>query len=156
MTGPSLSETTHSYFPPDILLLYGFPDLPRASALLVTTDCIVSMSSCEEEQQQQLHHIRRCTPHPRRAVFQARLLDNSTRCQHRRIRFRKALGEMFPTPSFWHRHYSDCGDIERGQSAQGGVIYIYTPSYTKQIETLYPYEKTSIEQHLAYCPRALR
>ena len=100
MTGPSLSETTHSYFPPDILLLYGFPDLPRASALLVTTDCIVSMSSCEEEQQQQLHHIRRCTPHPRRAVFQARLLDNSTRCQHRRIRFRKALGEMFPTPSF--------------------------------------------------------
>ena len=27
-----------------------------------------------------------------------------------RIRLRKALGEMFPTPSFFlHRHYSNCG-----------------------------------------------
>ena len=59
------------------------------------------------------------------------------------MRLRKALGEMFPTPTFWHRHYillevytpeyvyeySNRGDIDHGKSAQGCVIY--TPSYVE-------------------------
>ena len=43
--------------------------------------------------------------------------------QHRTIRLPKALAEMVPTPTFWHRHYSNGRDIQHGKSAQGGVIY---------------------------------
>ena len=69
------------------------------------------------------------THHTPGAVFRARLLDNqegpcpnteryvfgmlSTRCAQRR--------------PFWHRHYSNCGDINHGKSAEGGVIYTVVP-----------------------------
>ena len=70
-----------------------------------------------------------CISHPPAAAFQARLLDNqegasANSVTYRTIRLRKALGEMFSNADFfWHQHYSDCGDIERGQSAQGCVMY---------------------------------
>ena len=41
------------------------------------------------------------TPAPPGAVFQARLLDNQEGANtERRLRLRKALGEMLPTPTF--------------------------------------------------------
>ena len=33
---------------------------------------------------------------------------------------RRDVSTRQPRP--WHRHYSNCGDIEHGKSAQGGVI----------------------------------
>ena len=45
-------------------------------------------------------------------------------CQYRTIRLRKAPGEMFQNADrFWHRHYSNCGDIDPWKPAQGCVIY---------------------------------
>ena len=38
----------HRASPTDVLIFDGFPELPRASALVVTMDCIVAMSSCEQ------------------------------------------------------------------------------------------------------------
>ena len=49
--------------------------------------------------------------------------------QYRTIRLRKALGEMFPTPTVLAPTLSYCGDIEHGKSAQGSMIctvVIYT------------------------------
>ena len=40
-------------------------------------------------------------------------------CRYRTTRLRKALGEMFPTPTL-HRQYSNCADVEHGKSAQRG------------------------------------
>ena len=54
--------------------------------------------------------------------------------QDRTIRLRDALGKMFPTPDlFWHGHYFYIPTVEISTTeklAQGGMIYIYTPSYT--------------------------
>ena len=53
--------------------------------------------------------------------FPGSIARQPRRCQHRTIRLRKALGEMFPPPTFWHRHYANCcGDIDHGTSAEGG------------------------------------
>ena len=57
-------------------------------------------------------------------VFQPRYARQPRGCQYRTIRLRKALGDMFSSADlFWHRHYSNCGDIERGKSAQERVMY---------------------------------
>ena len=60
--------------------------------------------------------------HTPRAGFQARLLMQEGANTERYV-----FGKLSPRCSqrrpLWHRQYSDCGDIDHGQSAQGGVIY---------------------------------
>ena len=61
---------------------------------------------------------------PLGAAFQGRFLDKhegANSVTYRTIRLRKALGEMFATPTFSaHRHYPNCsGDIDHGKSAKG-------------------------------------
>ena len=74
-----------------------------------------------------VHHT-----HTPRAVFQARLLDNeedgaNRNPNHASSESSLSLGDTFPTPSLcWHRwHYSNCGHVEHGKSAQRGCD-IYT------------------------------
>ena len=63
------------------------------------------------------------------AVFQGRLLDNSANgANTERCVFGKlSLGEIFPTPSFWHGCLFRLGRYQpcHGKSAREGVIYIY-------------------------------
>ena len=48
-------------------------------------------------------------------------VDCSTRgYQHRMTGLRKALGDNSKRQLFWHRHYSNCGDIKHRKSAHGG------------------------------------
>ena len=82
-----------------------------------------SESSCK------LYGIGRCESHTPRAVLQARLLEKQEGANTKRYVFGKLSARCFQRRSFWHRHYSNCGDIEHGKSAQGGAIYT-VPSYT--------------------------
>ena len=65
-----------------------------------------------------------CTSLPPAAVFQGR---QPRGCQDRTIRLRKALGEMFHTPTFLAPALcimpTNCGDIGQGKSTQGCVVY---------------------------------
>ena len=67
----------------------------------------------------------RCISHPTGAVLQARLLDNQEDANTERYVFGKLSARCFQRRLFWHRHYSNCGGIEHGKSAQGCVIYTY-------------------------------
>ena len=75
--------------------------------------------------------IRRCISHAPGAAFQARLLDNQDGANTipYYMPLESSLQDVSNADLFWHRHNSDCGDIEHGKSAQG-VLVLYTPSYT--------------------------
>ena len=49
--------------------------------------------------------------------------STAKRCLYRLIRFRTDLVEISPTAIFWHRHCSNCRDVEHGKSAEGRVTY---------------------------------
>ena len=72
-------------------------------------------------------YIRRCVSHTLEAAFLARLLVNQKGGNTERYVFGKLSARCFKRRPFWHRHCSNCGDVERGKSAQRGVI---TPSCT--------------------------
>ena len=51
---------------------------------------------------------------PPRGGFSNSIARQPRVCQYRTIRLRNVLGEN--ADPFWHRNYSNCGDIERGKS----------------------------------------
>ena len=67
-----------------------------------------------------IYRIRRCISHPSGVVFQARLLDNQEGANTERYVFGKLSARCFQPRACWHRHHSNCGDIEHGKSAPGG------------------------------------
>ena len=76
--------------------------------------------------------------HPPGAGCRAWLLGNQEGSEYRMIRLRKAFGEMFPTPSFLVPTLFQllCGNIELGNSAQGGLV-LYAPSSYKAPQELF-------------------
>ena len=75
-----------------------------------------------------MYRTRRCLSHTPGAGFQARLLDNQEGANTERYVSGKLSARCFQRPPSWHRHYSNCGDIDHGKSAQAGAIY--APSST--------------------------
>ena len=63
-------------------------------------------------------------------------------CQYRTNRLRKALGEMLPTPTFWHRHYCSPTVEMSGLKNRptGGVMY--TVVYGTCLKERYPENST--------------
>ena len=61
--------------------------------------------------------------HPPGEVFQARLLDNQEDANTEPYVFGTLSAKCFLRRPFWHRHYSNRGDINHGKSALGCVIY---------------------------------
>ena len=59
---------------------------------------------------------------PLEAVFQARLLDNQEGANTERYVVGKLSARCFQRRASWYRHYSNCGDVDHGHSAQEGVI----------------------------------
>ena len=64
-----------------------------------------------------------CITHPPGAVFQGRLLENQEGANTERYVFGKLSARCFQRRPCWHRHYSSCGDIDHGKSAQGCVMH---------------------------------
>ena len=60
---------------------------------------------------------------PPGTFLQARLLDNQEGAETERYVFGKPSARCFQRRPFWRRHHSSCGDVENGESAQGGVVY---------------------------------
>ena len=80
------------------------------------------------------YRMRQGIPHPPWHGFPSSIARQPRGGQYRTTRLRKALGGMFTTPNFLAPTlllYSNCGDIEHGNTAQeqGGVIVTYTVVY---------------------------
>ena len=61
--------------------------------------------------------------HPLGEAFQARLIDNQEGGNTERYVFGKLSARCFQPRPFRNRHHFNCGDIERGKSAQGCATY---------------------------------
>ena len=70
------------------------------------------------------YRIRRCMYiTPPWGGFQARLFDKQEGVNTERYVFGKLSMRCSQRRPIWHRHYSNCGDIDNGISARRGVIY---------------------------------
>ena len=75
------------------------------------------------------YRTRWCISHNPEAAFQAQFLYNQEGPNIERHHLGKLSARRFQRPPFWHRHYSNCGDIDNGKSAQGCVTYTPTIVY---------------------------